>query len=217
MNPLQAIRTQSQVSFLIFLLFPQQTVVSLFPAKVLGYFWRERTDYWQFWLLLEDGNFFFGKLLMTLGIYKPCGLLQWGKQEEFWLTGCLKCATAMSMWWCVLSLEEKSSGFRLKPPTLIHGQAPSAGEFHTFCGSTRKTQTYWSILFRSCLTLLWWLEGGNACVCALQGGSAHICCVIQTWLWISRAFLKHVLWLPSLSSVLGLNSECSWAPGARFL
>ncbi|NXG16358.1 RANB3 protein, partial [Grallaria varia] len=31
--------------------------------------------------------------------------------------------------------EEKSSGFRLKPPTLIHGQAPSAGEFTVFCKS----------------------------------------------------------------------------------
>lgn len=28
---------------------------------------------------------------------------------------------------CLVLVEEKSSGFRLKPPTLIHGQAPSAG------------------------------------------------------------------------------------------
>ena len=28
---------------------------------------------------------------------------------------------------CFVLVEEKSSGFRLKPPTLIHGQAPSAG------------------------------------------------------------------------------------------
>lgn len=28
---------------------------------------------------------------------------------------------------CLVLAEEKSSGFRLKPPTLIHGQAPSAG------------------------------------------------------------------------------------------
>lgn len=29
-------------------------------------------------------------------------------------------------------LEEKPVGFRLKPPTLIHGQAPSAGKTYSF-------------------------------------------------------------------------------------
>lgn len=44
----------------------------------------------------------------------------------------------MSLQFCILLLEEKSSGFRLKPPILIHGQAPSAGEFSVFCNSTKK-------------------------------------------------------------------------------
>lgn len=40
-------------------------------------------DHWKF-RLLEEGNLFFGSLFMALDIYKTCGLLQWGKHEEFY-------------------------------------------------------------------------------------------------------------------------------------
>lgn len=41
------------------------------------------------------------------------------------------CPASLSVFlWLIL--EEKSTGFRLKPPTLIHGQAPSAGKRHLF-------------------------------------------------------------------------------------
>jgi len=106
------------------------------------------------------------------------------------------------MQFCVLFLEEKSSGFRLKPPILIHGQAPSAGEFGVFCSNTKKpVQAFY--LLRSFLKLLLHLEGGSTCVhagknpCMLQRGYAHI----QFLAWVSCAFLTCISQL-SLLNVL---------------
>lgn len=63
----------------------------------------------------------------ALGVYKACGLLQWEQQEHF--VAVIPTLFYSCLYNSVLFLEEKSSGFRLKPPILIHGQAPSAGEF----------------------------------------------------------------------------------------